>query len=94
MNLITALHTIVSQLPVRHQMHGGAPTSDSQLVAISKPRGGHSLQQRLFLKATRGSGEPPVQSMTDGDALVLYDGVEENWVRAEPGSFVEWGADQ
>lgn len=90
-HLFTVLYGVVRQLPVRRvQTHGGAQTSDSLPMAISKPRRGQSLQTRLFLKATSGD-EPPVQSMTDNGALILYDGNETSWVRAEPGSFVSWG---
>lgn len=93
MSVITLVHAVVSRLPVRReQTHGGAQASDA-LLSITEPRDGYTLQQRLFLQAT-SSGEPPVQSMTDGEALVLYDGGEESWLRAEPDSFVEWGAER
>lgn len=85
MNLITALHAIVSQLPVHDNSHGGAQASDS-LLSITKPRGG-CLYRRVFLRATSG---PEVAAAVDPEGrLVLHD--SENvtgWVRAEMDSYL------
>lgn len=85
MNLITALYGIVSQLPVRHQTHGGAPTSDR--LSTTKPRDGYSLQQRVFLRATSG---PTVAAAVDWDGrLILHDSEDTTaWIRADMDSYL------